>query len=45
VRKAERRRNKGRSWEKEERKEGEEETEKGEDDGGKESSRGIGDMG
>ena len=45
VGKAERRGSKGRSREKERIKEEEEETEKRENDGNKESSRGMGDMG
>ena len=44
VVKAERRRGKGRSWEKERGKEEEEEAEEGKDDGGKKSSRRMGDM-
>jgi len=45
VGKIERRRNKGLSGEKERRKREEKETEKGKDNGGEESSRGMGDMG
>ena len=41
---AKERRGKGRVWKKKRRK-GEEENEKGKDDGGKENSRGMGDMG
>jgi len=44
IEEAKERGSKGRGWKKERRKE-EEENKKGEDDGGKENSRGMGDMG